>query len=367
MSPIRCELICESSAESLNQIYGGFGLLERAGVLELSFSRAAHFKPGLVAKPLLTVLVDGARLVYDLRDGGEIDEERLAACDLYFKRSFSSTAAARQEFGGRMRPLGLNYPVYAPGDAALTRLFWSAAEGWRSRSGRSNILVQAVRTTTILSRLTGANGGRWNAEASRLHMAPTRTNSGTVLFLTRLWDPGRNDRDSAARLAMNEQRVGFVRALREHFGPAFIGGVMREKFSVKTYPLYVADDSITAKGAYISLLRSADVCVTSTGFQDSIGWKMAEYVAHSKAIACEPLRFEVTGGFAAGTHYLEGATPAASVAAAAALLEDPERRWRMQDANFRYYLEHLRPDMLVLKSLVEVFAGLNSRSAGPTV
>jgi hypothetical protein len=108
---------------------------------------------------------------------------------------------------------------------------------------------------------------------------------------------------------------------------------------------------LTTKRQYLRLLAEHPICVTSGGLHRSLGWKLGEYVALSKAIVTERLAFEVPGEFAEGKNYLSYADAKGCVAAVKRLVHDQALRGSMMQSNRDYFLNHLRPDRLVANAL----------------
>jgi hypothetical protein len=88
------------------------------------------------------------------------------------------------------------------------------------------------------------------------------------------------------------------------------------------------------------------------GLHQSIGWKFAEYVAASKAIVSETLHYDVPGAFGEGRNYLSFRTPEECVEAVSRLIRDDRLRQMIMRNNWNYYRRHVRPDRLVLGSLM---------------
>jgi hypothetical protein len=168
-------------------------------------------------------------------------------------------------------------------------------------------------------------------------------------------------RDQIAQIEqLNEMRAGCIRSLRKEFGPRFHGGFEHTEYAVRKYGDALAGRaSDTRKNSYLRLLRDYPIGVATTGLHGSIGWKLAEYVATSRAIVTEPLRSLVPGPFDCPVNYLTFRTSAECVERVAGLLEDREARERMMDANRVYYHEWLRPDSLVKRTL-EIAARLGA-------
>ena len=92
MSKIKCKLLCYTNSGHIKQVYTGFHLLQRAGVVDLRQEvfrgnpmkihsgerRAVGFN-----EPLLVEVNDKIKLSYDVRDFGGIDAEILERVDFY--------------------------------------------------------------------------------------------------------------------------------------------------------------------------------------------------------------------------------------------------------------------------------------------
>jgi hypothetical protein len=144
--------------------------------------------------------------------------------------------------------------------------------------------------------------------------------------------------------------------LKAALGERFTGGFAGNAFARKRYPDLIASDSVTTQASYIALMRSHPICVATTGLHGSIGWKLAEYVAFSKAILTEKLLYNVPGDFGPNRNYLEFATPEGCATAAVNLVEDKDLRERLMVNNASYYRAFVRPDALVANALARARA-----------
>jgi hypothetical protein len=354
-----CEIEALSDVEHVKQIYAGFSLLHRAGYLDL---RQVIPKEALENRSdpdrwtnykffnVKATLNGSVRVLYDLHDWNWIDEEILSQVDFYFKRGFDREYVADLKEGGKVFPLGLNYPV------STDHIDWFKLQRSRLYSGKDRI--KAVAKALRLDRL-GLGAG----EAERLENlegAPDFGAEPRILFMARLWDPGAiesKEQGDQVR-AINEVRAECVRLLRKEFGQRFFGGLARDEFSLRHYTdCVLADTGLSNKRAYLKTLAGFPVCVATTGLSRSNGWKLAEYVAFSKAIITEPLVYEVPGDFSVGANYLEFLTPAGLAEAATRLFEDRALRSEMMTNNYRYYRDHVRPDAIVRNSLSLALSG----------
>jgi hypothetical protein len=178
-----------------------------------------------------------------------------------------------------------------------------------------------------------------------------------ILFMARAWDPhddpSRSETKVRERTELNDMRANCVRGLRKEFGGNFFGGFAHTEFAQQHYKdVLLPESRMASQRQYLELLRSYPICVATTGLHGSIGWKLAEYVSFSKAILSEPLQYQVPGDFRSGHNYLEFASAEECVRQARALASNSALRTEMMLRNARYYQSYLRPDVLVLSSLV---------------
>ena len=107
----------------------------------------------------------------------------------------------------------------------------------------------------------------------------------------------------------------------------------------------------------MKLLREFPIGIATTGLHGSIGWKLAEYVSYSKAIVTEKLNYRVPGHFEKELNYLDFVSPEGCVESAARLFQNYSLRCQLMINNYRYYQSYLRPDSLVLNTLLKCCPG----------
>lgn len=358
---LRCRLIAGSDVEHLHQIYAGFAMLHRAGEIELTqeitpASLDDKHLPGrwddYRSFNTTVVVNDSLRITYDTHDWAWIDPEILAASDLYFKRSFSRSELDRIDGANKVHPLGLNMQV---NDTArdMFRLRRSRMYGG---SHRLKTVLKSLRVDSLLG----------TPEVERLdnfEHEPQPDVEPRILYMARMWDPKsiESKKQSEAVQEMNASRADAIRTLRKEFGDRFFGGVASDEHSRRKFPDVVIDDSsLTHKRGYLAMLQKYPICVATVGLNGSNGWKLAEYVAASKAIISEPLVYEVPGDFKAGTNYLVFANAEELLHSAHTLIDDRHSLAKMMEANRAYYTQHVRPDAMIRNSLTiasELLAG----------
>jgi hypothetical protein len=356
---ISCRLLYRSASPHLQQLYTGFRLLQRSGLVRLSQERrqtpisyqnaAPHLNGAGHAH--LDVLVEGRlRLHFDTHDAQEIAVGELDGCDFYFKRSYTPSAVESLPASQRSKivPLGMNYRVLPdiPDFMSVRRAL--------AMSGLSRSTLSALKQA-----LDTGNRFGYQPRVRDMQAEPQLNAAPNVLFLVAGYDPyddpTRTQEKIDDRIAINETRARCIRLLREALGPRFTGGFGDSAFTRQNYSDIVWPESVSQQN-YLRTLSAFPICVATTGLHGSTGWKMAEYVAFSKAILAEPLVYDVTGQFRSGKHFLEFGSPDECVHAAIRLIEEPELRRQMMRDNATYYREYLRPDALVKNALTTALA-----------
>ena len=111
--------------------------------------------------------------------------------------------------------------------------------------------------------------------------------------MTQLWDPSHVDdnKKKIERKTINDNRIELIKTLRKKYGTNFIGGLRESKYSKKYYSDLIVDKQFTNKNNYLKIIKTTDICITTTGLEGSFGWKFAEYVAASRAIVSEKSNF----------------------------------------------------------------------------
>ena len=352
--PLRCRLIYGPPSLHLTQIFAGFALLERRGLVRTELEPKRERRTSFLRECTMEVVLDDSvRLVYDTHDFQSLDEGRLAGCDFYFKRSYLADAVAESISPSKVRPLGLNYPVYAHGDGAL-RIALRSLFRARSRAAAKRAVAALARSTRLSSALLGVNAGRWACASHRFEVPAGTPAEPRVVFLTRAWNPAAfRDRpaEQEARHQLNEMRVSCIRRLRDALGPVFVGGLADLPYARRAYSDCVVGSHRTRKRPYLDLMRGARVCVTTTGLYASTGWKLGEYVAAARAIVTEPLRCEVPGDFRPEKSYVPFETADDCAEVVVDLMADANRVGRLMLNNRTYYESYLRPDCLVWRTL----------------
>ena len=345
---IECMLYCFSDSVHVSKIITGFTLLQEAGKVTLSQeciidkgfdkSKPQHLRDARQAH-LLAVLNGSIKLYYDNHDSDEIDGEAAERVDCYFKRSYSRLRIA-DTVASKVFPLGLNYPLFPESVGVLEtdrhRAFARGPGPWDA--------------------LDGAEKAPFRPTPANMRSAPMDRLSPKVLFMTRSWDPfdreDRSDEKVNERIRINETRASCLRTLKKEFGDDFFGGFERTDYAMRNYPeLLLHDDEISLKENYLKLLRVFPICVSTTGLHGSVGWKMGEYVAFSKAIVSERIGHDIPGDFNEGENYLGFDSVEECVSAARVLFANAALRAHIMNNNHNYYNKYVEPETVIWRTL----------------
>jgi len=336
----KATLWVESQVSHMGQIITGFLMLKEQGWDVTIIDNSKQEQGFYHGSPMIRAQYRGKRIIYDLGDGYNVPEDvqaGLDACDFFFKRSFSAekNAALLHNYEGKMFPLGLYFRVTHP-KSPINEPLWKA------------LLKPLLGKASARYFVPEVFAGKPEREGDR----PVR-----ILFLTQLWndhEPGFSEEENRERTYINQMRIDIIRALRQRYGDAFIGGLNDSALSREWAPDLIMPAEYTERKRYLKLVHSCDICIGSMGLFESIGGKTGEYVAAAKAIVNERLHYTVTGDFAEGKHYLSFETVDECLDAVQRLVEDPQLRYAMKQANAEYYQQYLRPDVLVKNTLAVV-------------
>jgi hypothetical protein len=306
------------------------------------------------------VLLDGdVRIHFDTHDSVEIAEGELDDCDFYFKRSYSTAyvETLRENQRQKVLPLGLNY-----------RVLPDRADRFSIARSLSLDGVSAPARSAFKQALDVRNRLGFQPRMGRMESQPDLKAPPKVLFQVAAYapfdDPYRSQDKIDERMFINEMRARCIRILKGALGDRFSGGFVRSTYSLDHYPDLTVSDGLAAQEHYFETLRSAPICVATTGLHGSTGWKFAEYVAFAKAILSEPLLYDVPPPFAEGRNYLAFTTPQECLSGAVRLIEDTSLRGELMRNNTVYYRSQLRPDALVRSALTKALVAKRSASRG---
>lgn len=332
----------------LMQIYAGFFELQKLGIIDLSIKK---IKSTATSIPLINALINKKhRVVYDTIDGlswipGDSVTnlqhfQRTFTADFYFKRSYDPRMQDYRPGNCAVFPLGLNYNVQPK------RNMLGYVDGWNEKFkyiSKTNAFLKSISKKRFFY-------------ADDFEYYPVKPAKHKVLFLTRLWSPeeAKSERSRDFRTQINATRIACIEACKKAFGDRFTGGLQLESYSKKHYPTLAMPTSLTGKAGYLQAVKSHSICIATTGLHKSIGWKLAEYVAASRAIVTEPLHFSLPGNFHRDANFLEFETPEQLLTAVEKLLLNEELTLSLMKNNFHYYNNYVKPQNLVLNTLITI-------------
>ncbi|HYH15821.1 MAG TPA: hypothetical protein VD794_11400 [Flavisolibacter sp.] len=332
----------------LMQIYAGFFELHKKGIIRLKARPVGKATSG---PHILVVTINKKyKVAYDALDGfswiiGD-KEQNLSyfqnnfKVDFYFKRSFHQQLYQYKPANCHIFPLGLNYNVYPD----YNMLAYNPT--------LKDKLKYVLKTNRLFNRVSSKNF--FYAKDFEHH--PTNHSVDRILFITRAWDPQEARWEGARphREMVNQMRAECIRLCRKEFGDRFTGGLSTDAYSTKHFADLIIPNEYTGKSRFLQAVKEHSICIATTGLHDSIGWKLGEYVAASRAIVSEPLHYEVPGNFKKDQNYLAFETPAQLIEQIQKLLDNKELILQMMQNNHQYYTDYVKPDKLVLNTLLQV-------------
>lgn len=333
-----------SAATHTNLIITGLQILKERNMIHL----AVHDCRGMPGCPdpdifITRLVVEGLTLWFDTGDGYAYGDAKLqktrdfyAQGDFCFRRSWSAEEN-RRCFPGledRIFPLGMNYFVLHPN--APIKIY-----GTRKSMGKR-----------LLRRLARIQPDDYFTYKVFEHPANPCEGEPRILFFARLWEPKENPmRYEQQNEQISNDRIRIVRMLKREFPKTFSGGITDTPYARKVCRELLVSKYSSRRENFLRLVKQSDICIASRGLSESTGWKTAEYVAASRAIVSERIRFEVPGKFADGVNYLSYETPDECVERVARLCQDKDRIYEMKRANETYYREYMRPDRQMWRAI----------------
>lgn len=324
----------------LSQIYKGFQILEKKGVIDLKFIK----KTGNLNKPIISAWINNdIHIIYDTLDGfnwidNKSTEENLLFfqnnyhCDHYFKRSYNSNL------------LNYNY--------ASQRTIHALEFNYDMSYEYVSLDIKRLMRDTVRKYLPFYDT---SINYKDFEYYPNKNKQPKILFSARLWDPEdvRHDETQLEREIINSNRINYIRECKKVFGSIFTGGLKDSELSRKLAKDLIIPNKKTSKLSYVKIIKEHDICISTLGLHKSNGWKLGEYIAASRAIISEPLFF-TPQNFIKGENYLEASSTDALISNIYKLIDNSDYKYEMMVNNFKFYNQYLRPDILILNSLLKV-------------
>ena len=334
----------------LMQIYAGFFKLKQQGIIDLKLIPKKYIYR---SNPIIKATINKKyKVIYDTGDGLNwivgTEEENLKyfqdnyPVDFYFKRSYHPKMEDYNPGKCKIHPLGFNYNVHP--DENLLHLTETLPLKFKYFIKTNEPLKKVFN-----KRFYYAQDFEWY---------PIKNGYDKILFLTRVWDPKGEDvyseQERLLREKINNTRVKCLELCKKEFGDRFTGGLWLDDYSANNYKEHTLPFSKTSKSTFLQQVKNHSICIATTGLFDSIGWKMGEYVAASRAIVSEKLKFEVPGDFKEGENYFAFTDETDLLEKVHLLLGNRELIIEMMKKNYEYYNNYLKPDILVLNTLLTI-------------
>lgn len=345
MKPLfKCELNYFPSPH-LNQIYDGFEKLRKIGIIDVSIKPVVSDN----TKPLLNVVIDNKyKVIYDTLDGmnwidGTIENNlnhfrKNTKADFYFKRSYSNQILEYAPENCKVFPLGLNIPFKPEGKYPTNLL---------------ETVKNRIKDNFIISKYYG----KTSFSSIDFEHFPIVAKENKILFLTKLWNPEEVSLEhlKAERENINKNRMDCIKACRKEFGKNFVGGLQQDSFSILKAKDLILPNALTKRVSFLKTVKESNICIATSGLHNSIGWKFGEYVAASRAIISEPLEYELPGKFDLDKNYFAYNNEQELLTKTAELLKNRDTLFEMMNSNFQYYNNYMRPDILILNTLLTIY------------
>lgn len=365
MIQCRIKYFKDKNSTHISQVLVGFKLLENKGVLKITIdSDSFNFRSrGLYEhNSIVEVTIDDKILVYDMADGyqsihrKDIFDSQLDRVTYYFKRSYNSQFHQNMKNKRKIKPYGLNY-------------YCTCNRNPYDKFSCNYLSINTIRK--FVSHLYSEK--KWLKLCNYKNFISNNSyDNYNILFLTRIWDSTNIDKEYIKRIytymsdeealieankwkesldTATKYRINLIRKLKEEFGDKFVGGILKDSFSIKLCPELIVDDSLTNKENFMRIIKENYICITSVGLHDSIGWKFAEYICNARAIISDPLMYEVVGNLKKGKNYLEYRTINECIDNCRFLLNNIEEIHKIEKNNAEYYKNYLAPDKIIVNTI----------------
>lgn len=323
-----------SQLHHFSQLLADLEYLNRQGEIELIYK----INPGQYPGDIFRIDVDGLMFFFDLSDNSRIYNQLYETSDFYVKRMLLKTDAAQMS---KLIPYGFYFPAYLE-NRTMKYLFLKDRK----------YLKYAAKYWNFPSRLFRLKDSISVNHYLKIHSPPS--NSNIIFFRARLWNPANNEVlwKKEERNLLNHQRIEINRLLQQKFPSEFIGGILKDEYSLQQCPDLILSMKDYHRKNYLKILKNAAIGIVNQGLEGSIGAKMGEYVSNSLAILSNPIdQFELPGSFAEHLNFLPYKSVEECVSLVVELSQNHQLRKDMQENNSAYYAEYLRPGQKILKIL----------------
>lgn len=293
------------------------------------------------------------KVCFDMGDWPEFASfKALDYCDMYVKRSYSEShlEVLPVMYKKKVTPYGLYFACSSNRLNQEVKVVWSVFINTLLFQ-RDNLLGKFREVMSMLFKVG------IKRKPIYLPIDALESISGGnhfVFYHTRLWDPKLHRSHFGKTIKqLNNERIELVRALKNHLGERFRGGVMPSELASNLCP-----DLITPleshESAYLKHLAAATVVVTEEGLHGSSGSRLGEYFAAGRCIVCEQPRFDTLKMPVNGIDWHLFQTPQECVELCEKLLKDDALVDKTMLNASTFYNENLKP----LKTIQNIVAKL---------
>lgn len=229
------------------------------------------------------------RIFFDYSDSAEFIASS-QNFDFYFKRSLLN-----KDYKNNVHPLNFQVNFAYKPLKLIRKMPFKILVGNDSRA-------EVLRALDLCSLIT-KDSHRSKDISNFKHGKNITDNGGRILFMTRLWDPSKNNDpdEKERRRVQNEFRINACRIIRKNY-PNSIAGLYPDKYAQSVAPDCLLKISDTRKSKYLKYLSTSDICIADDGLKDTPGWKIGEYALMNKAIITTPIS-TVVSNFSEGKNY----------------------------------------------------------------
>lgn len=356
------KVTCYYDSDIVSTSYAVTGLIELAdaGEIELQFRSsdpAVHRPYGHWALWLSVTDRDGEqKAAIDFHDRTDyICLDSLKACRRYFKSNLGprTYAAVPAEYHDKLRPLGPYFPCRPSSDRRVTSRWLGSA--WNNFSRRlirpehRPPLLECLREMRRDLQRRGRYGQRliWSQYES-LPQADCRPDA-PIIFNPTCWPEEEGDEIRQ----LNAYRAELIVALRQTFGPRFIGGFRRTGATYHRYP-HALEAAPLSHREHFSLFRTTPLAVYTSGKWGCFSWSLAETFAMSKCIVSQTIPNDAGIPLDDRVGILQCDSIEQIVTMLQRLSSCPDEVRELSQRANRYYAERVRPQVRMRTLLAEV-------------
>lgn len=336
----RVTVFFNSTLLHFSQLLTGLEYLHDKHKIELKYKLDLNRYPGHIFR----IDYNGLNLFFDLADNSEIDWKIYKEADFYIKRMLNKTDFEQYD---KLVPYGLNYQVYYKNNF-LKYLFLKDRK----------LIKYSLRYSRSMSKVLNIKDCVRNNPLWEMESNPTMGKQ--IIFRARLWNPDNNETSwkKKERVILNEERISINRLLKKDYKMYFKGGIQKDIFSETQCPDLLLAKNEYHKSTYLKELRASSIGVVNQGLENSISWKMGEYVAHGLAIITSSIdKFELPGNFKEGENYLKYESVEECLEMTELLFKDDALRGKLQKNNKIYYQNYLHPG----SKITQIFNFVNEK------